>query len=60
MLHIKKVNFVNIGDYYEKALNNMVVENGISGSIKSWADEVANYGNTNKYFKIINGGDCRF
>ena len=38
----------------------MVVENGISGSIKSWADEVANYGNTNKYFKIINGGDCRF
>ena len=45
---------------YEKALNNMVVENGISGSIKSWADEVANCGNTNKYFKIINGGDCRF
>ena len=45
---------------YEKAVNHMVVENNISGSIKDWANEVANCANTNKYFKIINGGGCRF
>ena len=45
---------------YEKAVNHMVIDNNISGSIKSWASEVANCGNTNKYFKIISGGDCRF
>ena len=45
---------------YEKAVDQMVVENNISGSIKSWADEVANCGRTNPYFKVISGANCRF
>ena len=45
---------------YEKAVNKMVIENNIAGSIKSWADEVANCGRTNSYFKVISGGNCRF
>ena len=45
---------------YEKALNQMIVDNDIKGSVKAWADTVANCGLTNPYFKFINGGNCRF
>ena len=43
---------------YEKAINQMVVEENIAGSIKAWAG--ADCSETSKYFKIINGGGCRF
>ena len=45
---------------YEKALNQMIIDNDIKGSVKAWADTVENCGLTNPYFKFINGGNCRF
>ena len=43
---------------YEKAVNQMVLENNIAGSIKAWAGSGCS--ETSKYFKIISGGNCRF
>ena len=45
---------------YEKALDQMAVENGITGSVQAWASTVEDCGLTNPYFKIISGEDCRF